>query len=107
MVNLERGPALAGWRGEHVPPGPPESRTDLTRADGRIVLAVIPLTAAAVVTGAPIAIGLWPVALVAVALIVIGAVAGQTLCLRSQARHLARRQASPDIPVPADERRPR
>lgn len=72
-----------------------------------MALALIPLTAAAAVTSDPFVIGLWPMALVVVALIAVSAATGQALCLRFQARHLARRQTSPVLPVPAAGRRPR
>jgi hypothetical protein len=107
MVNSQSGNAVAGWRGEHVPSRPLEPRTDLTGADAQMILALIPLTAAAVVTSDPFVIGLWQVGLVAVALIVVGAAPGQTACRRSQARQLARRQSSPAISALPGGRRPR
>lgn len=94
MMNSGSGTAFAVWRGEHGSPRPPEPRTDLASADRRIVLAAIFLTVAAtLVTGVPILTGSWPVSVVAVAAMGIGAVAGRTLCRRCESHGLAPRQA--------------
>jgi hypothetical protein len=93
MMNSGSGTAFAVSRGEHGPPRPPEPRTDLASADRRIVLAATLLTVAAtLVTGVPILTGSWPVSVVAVAAMGIGAVAGRTLCRRWESHCLAQRQ---------------